>query len=232
MSRFEREDIDENRLPGTLGSATEDLRTTVESEVAKIVAGAEARAAEIEDQALEKASRIEQESERRAQERFTDSRNRVFQMLDEINGIERSVGEAVQSLRAEAERLTDELGKAGAEPFELAEPSPPPPPPEPEDFETDPVEEPAPVEEPPAIDQTVADWNSDGAEPAAHNPEVREMIRQQLMSLAASGRTRADGERMLVRFKQGEQYFDVLDEIYPNDPVPRSGLLRWRKSKG
>ena len=70
MSRFEREDIDETRLPSPLGSATEDLRTTVESEVAKIVAGAEARAAEIEDQALEKASHIEQESERRARERF------------------------------------------------------------------------------------------------------------------------------------------------------------------
>ena len=42
----------------------------------------------------------------------------------------------------------------------------------------------------------------------------------------------AFGERMLLRFKQGEQYFDVLDEIYPNDPVPRTGLLRRRKWKG
>jgi hypothetical protein len=232
MSRFEREDTDEKRLPSPLGSATEDLRTTVESEVAKIVDRAEARAAEIEDQALEKASRIEQESERRAQERFTDSRNRVFQMLDEINAIERSVGEAVQSLRAEAERLTDELSKAGAEPFELAEPPPPPPPPEPEDFEIEPEEQSGPVQEAPAIEQTVADWNSDTAPPAAYDPEAREMIRQQLTSLAASGRTRADGERMLLRFKQGEQYFDVLDEIYPDDPVPRTGLFRRRKSKG
>ena len=147
-------------------------------------------------------------------------------MLDEINALERSVGEAIQSLRAEAEWLTDELSKAGAEPFELAEPSPPPPPPEPNHAE---VEQ---VEEPPMIEETVADWNSGAAEPPADNPEVREMIRQQLMSLAASGRTRADGERMLLRFKQGEQYFDVLDEIYPNDPVPRTGLLWRRKWKG
>ena len=59
--------------------------------------------------------------------------------------------------------------------------------------------------------------------------EVREMIRQQLLSLAEGGRTRADAERMLMRFKQGGQYFDLLDEIYPEEFAGRRGLLRRRK---
>src|SRR5215207_3655844 len=98
MSRFDRDDIDERRLPTSLGTVTEDLRSTIESEVAKIVSRAEARAAEIEDQALEKASRVEQESERRAREVFSDSRERLQQMLAEIDAIDRVVGEAVRSL--------------------------------------------------------------------------------------------------------------------------------------
>src|SRR4051812_6487474 len=64
MGRFEQQDTETTRLPASLGSATDDLRSTVESEVQKIVERAEARASEIEDQALEKASRIERESER------------------------------------------------------------------------------------------------------------------------------------------------------------------------
>ena len=52
MGRIERDDNEERHLPETLGTATEGLRSTVELEVAKIVETAEARAAEIEDQAL------------------------------------------------------------------------------------------------------------------------------------------------------------------------------------
>jgi hypothetical protein len=34
---------------------------------------------------------------------------------------------------------------------------------------------------------------------------------------------------MLLRFRQGEQYFDLLDEIYPDSTPGRRGLLRRRR---
>ena len=233
MARFERDDIEDRRLPTSLGTVTEDLRSTIESEVARIVARSEARAAEIEDQALQKAGRVEQESERRAEEVFRDSRERLQQMIAEIDEIDRAVGDSVSKLRAEAERLSGQIDSARREPF-------------------NPIEtiEPAQIIDPagsaPAAEEPVADAVSAepdaptepelAAEPepqatvAMDDPEVRDMIRQQLLSLAEGGRNRADAERMLLRFRQGEQYFDLLDEIYPEETGSRRGLLRRRKA--
>ena len=73
--------------------------------------------------------------------------------------------------------------------------------------------------------------NQDKAAVDTGDPAVRELIRQQLAGFAESGRTRADAERMLLRFREGEQYFDLLDEIYPGDTPGRRGLLRRRKAR-
>jgi hypothetical protein len=234
MARFEREDTEDRHLPTSLGTVTEDLRSTIESEVAKIVARAEARAAEIEDQALEKAGGIERESERRAEEVFRDSRERLQQMISEIDAIDRVVGDAVRSLRAAAEGLSGQIEGARREPFtpiETIEPSD--------------IIDPASSE--PTAEEHLADAVSaeadgpagpdlaaqpESQEPVAmDDPEVRDMIRQQLLSLAEGGRNRADAERMLLRFRQGEQYFDLLDEIYPEEAGGRRGLLRRRKPR-
>jgi hypothetical protein len=233
MSRFERDEIEARRLPTSLGSATEDLRSTIEAEVSKIVERAESRAAEIESQALDRANRMQEDSERRAREVFHDSRERLQQMLAEIDAIDRVVGDAVRSLRAEAERLSSEIDSARQEPFQPAETI------QPSDIidgaEAAPAaaeqpEEAPPPEPQPAADepepQAAAEAGSDGD----RDPEVRDMIRQQLLSLAEGGRNRADAERMLLRFRQGEQYFDLLDEIYPEDTPSRRGLLRRRKA--
>jgi TolA-binding protein len=209
MGRIERDDNEERHLPETLGTATEGLRSTVELEVAKIVETAEARAAEIEDQALERASRVEQNSQRRLEVAFQDSRQRLEHMLSRIDAVERSLGEAVGSLRAEAEQLTGELNGASTESFSMDEPMPPASEAAPKDASSTPPGTPEPK-----ID-----------------PEIREMIRLQLVSLAEAGRTRADAERMLLRFSHGEQYFDLLDEIYPQSTPGRRGLLRRRKAK-
>ena len=231
MARFER-DIEDRSLPTSLGTVTEDLRSTIESEVAKIVARAEARAAEIEDQALEKAGGIERESERRAEEVFRDSRERLQQMISEIDAIDRVVGDAVRSLRAAAEGLSGQIEGARREPFtpiETIEPS-------------DNID---PASSEPTAEEHLADAVSaeadgpagpdlapESQEPVAmDDPEVRDMIRQQLLSLAEGGRNRADAERMLLRFRQGEQYFDLLDEIYPEEAGSRRGLLRRRKPR-
>ena len=234
MSRFERDEIEARRLPTSLGSATEDLRSTIEAEVSKIVERAESRAAEIENQALDKANRMQQDSERRAREVFHDSRERLQQMLAEIDAIERVVGDAVRSLRAEAERLSGEIDSVRQEPFQPTETI------QPSDIidgaeampaaEEQPDE--APPEEAPPEEQAVAAElePQPDAGAADGDPEVRDMIRQQLLSLAEGGRNRADAERMLLRFRQGEQYFDLLDEIYPEETSSRRGLLRRRKA--
>jgi vacuolar-type H+-ATPase subunit E/Vma4 len=245
MGRFERDEIEARRLPTSLGSATDDLRTTIEAEVAKIVEQAESRAADIESQALDRASRMQQDSERRAREVFHDSRDRLQQMLAEIDAIDRVVSDAIRSLRAETERLTSEIDGARQEPFHAAEPIQPsdiidgalaaPAEEELQEVQPDelPSDEPAelPVDESAATAEPDSEQpSSDGADPEA-DPEVREMIRQQLVSLAEGGRNRADAERMLLRFRQGEQYFDLLDEIYPEEAQGRRGLLRRRKAR-
>jgi hypothetical protein len=238
MSRFERDEIEAKRLPTSLGSATEDLRSTIEAEVARIIERAESRAAEIESQALDRASRMQQDSEQRAREVFHDSRERLQQMLSEIDAIDRVVSDAIRSLRAEAERLSSDIDGARQEPFqppEAIQPSDiidgaaPAAPAENEVEQEQPEAMPAedPEADPEAELQQQAERDSD----AESDPEVREMIRQQLVNLAEGGRNRADAERMLLRFRQGEQYFDLLDEIYPDEASGRRGLLRRRKAR-
>jgi hypothetical protein len=46
------------------------------------------------------------------------------------------------------------------------------------------------------------------------NPVLDDMMRAQIMNMAESGATRADAERFLGRFKLGESYLGMLDEIY------------------
>jgi hypothetical protein len=224
MDRFKRDDeVEAARLPTPLGTATEDLRSTVESEVAKIIERAQARASEIEDQALEKANRIDQSSDRRAREVLEDSRQRIALMLAEVDAIERSVGEAVSSLRAETERLTGRIERAKSEP--LLTPEPPAAAPE---VEAELTGEPGSQNgdaDAPRVTQPESEMPM-----LVSAPEIREMIRQQLLSLAEAGRTRADAQRMLLRFKEGEQFFDLLDEIYPEETPSRRGLLRRRKA--
>lgn len=218
VGQFQRDDSNTSHLPETVGMATEGLRSTIESEVARIVSSAEARAAEIEDQALEKATRVEQNSEHRLERAFEESRDRLMRMLSQIDAAERSLGESVQSLQSEAEELKGDLNRASTEPF--GEEEAPPPPTEPPPVVTQ-AEAPA-VDFPPvpeALSPPVA----------VADPEIRDLIRQQLLALAEGGRTRADAERMLLRFRQGEQYFYLLDEIYPDSAPGRRGLLRRRK---
>jgi hypothetical protein len=248
VGRFERDDSNVAKLPQALGTATEGLRSTIEVEVAKIVGSAEARAAAIKDRAVEKASRIEQESDRREAQAFDDSKMRLAQMFAEIEAVERVVGTAVGTLRAEAEGLAGDLEAAGTQPLEetdppatgdQAEPADAAPAPPEGSAESDVAE--SDVAESDVAESDVAESvhaESDGAESDGEagmaqpsDPEVRELIRQQLLSLAEGGRTRTDAQRMLLRFKQGEQYFDLLDEIYPNEPGGRRGLLRRRKDR-
>jgi hypothetical protein len=233
VSRFERDDIEARNLPPALGTATEGLRSTIEAEVVRIVETAQARATEIEDRALEKSNRFEQGSEHRAAEVFHGSRARIAQMLAQIDAAEAAVRDTVRSLRVEAERITDDLNRAATEPIDVTEPEPEPPPAEPvEEISPEAVTEGAPVPEAEASEEQAASQaETDPAAVETGDPAVRELIRQQLAGFAESGRTRADAERMLLRFREGEQYFDLLDEIFPGETPGRRGLLRRRKAR-
>jgi len=46
------------------------------------------------------------------------------------------------------------------------------------------------------------------------SPMLDDMMRAQIVTLAQNGAPRADAERFLSRFKLGESYIDVVDEIY------------------
>jgi hypothetical protein len=52
------------------------------------------------------------------------------------------------------------------------------------------------------------------AERGGTHAEVERMIVEQVAALHREGRSRAEAERFVMRFKQGEDYFHVLDRVY------------------
>jgi hypothetical protein len=84
----------------------------VDRQIRELVEAAEARAAEIEDQALEKASEIVREAERQAGEIPRVSIERAQSVLAAIDSLESQFGEAARSLRSEAKSLDAELRAA------------------------------------------------------------------------------------------------------------------------
>jgi hypothetical protein len=110
-------------LPGSLGTATEELRSTIEEKLRGIVEAAEARAHEVEDLAIEQALELEQDSERRAKERYETASAESRRMIEAIDAFEREVTEALGSLRGRGEALVAELVSAIA----TEDPEPPAP---------------------------------------------------------------------------------------------------------
>ena len=58
-----------------------------------------------------------------------------------------------------------------------------------------------------------------------------DMMRAQIVTLAQNGAPRADAERFLSRFKLGESYIGVVDEIYSQQEQsgPGSGESKRRR---
>ena len=104
-----RFDPDPTGLPASLDTAAADLRATIEEKLLGIVEAAEARAHEIEDQALEQALEVEQDTERKAQERYDTAAAEAQRMIEAIDAFEREVTEALSSLRGRGEKLVAEL---------------------------------------------------------------------------------------------------------------------------
>ena len=226
MGRFDREDTE--GLPASLGSATEELRASVERQVREIVESAEQRASAIEDSALERAAQVERESQDSAKELFHTSVERSDRMLEAIDALEREIGAVIGLLREEAERLASEL-RAGKVSHDV-QPA----------FNELVAEQ---ADEEPASAETFSEPEFEDEEaPIGVNggsPEVRDMIHQQISNLRETGKPREDAQRFLLRFKHGESYLNMLDEIYGPDeeaeePTPsasRRRRLRRRRAK-
>jgi hypothetical protein len=217
MGRFEREDSPEG-VPPTVGTATQDLRETVEAKLHEIVEAAEARAHEIEDRALEQALEIEQDSERRARTRFESSSERSAEMVQAIDAFEREVVESLRTLRERAAALASELG------FE----TPTAPAPE--------QQEPVAVTE--TVEAEIAEPEHEEAAPEAEAPEAemvaapddaREDVRKQILDLFMSGKPRVEAERLLGRIEDGSRYIDLLDEVYEPRAETQQGSSRRRR---
>ena len=205
MGRFDREEHRKQQaaaLPSALGTATQDLRATVEEKLREIVEAAEARAHEIEDSALEQALEIEQKAEQKAGRRFETSTERAQQMVAAVDAFEREVRDALRTLRAKGEALGIELGAM------------PPRPPATDGAVADAPTE-TPAEEAGSTEPVAAE--ADGAIGESAAPEatgadlVREGVRKQILDLFMAGRPRAEAERMLGRIEDGSRYTDLLE---------------------
>ena len=234
LGRFDRENAGEGTggLPAALGTATQDLRATVEEKLREIVEAAEARAHEIEDRALEQALEIEQDSEQKAQRRFQSSSERAAQMITAIDAFEREIAAAFSTLRKQGEALAIELGaQPPAAPPEAPENEAPAggdargrrhrlprrPPPDRPWRQTTATEAPAPT-------TTEAPAKSD----AATTDLVREDVRKQILGLFMAGKPRAEAERMLGKIEDGGRYIDLLDEVYEGRSETQQGSRRRR----
>jgi hypothetical protein len=250
VSRFDRDTIGIEGLSASLDSATEEIRATVERQLREIVAMAEQKAAQIEERALENAAQTERESMRKRDEMFETGVNRAYRMLEAIDALEAGIAAVIGTIRNEGENLTAEL-----EAVRTAASSSPGPAAEaeastvesgemlesdeiPAESHAAAIDEGAPE---PVIDKGSPEYDlptresfpdtqaGDEPGPGVGNPEVRDMVRLQLVTLFQSGKPRVDAERFLRRFRDGDRFRDLLEEIYDQEEEPGPSASRRRR---
>jgi hypothetical protein len=227
MGRFDREDSPSG-VPSSLGTATQDLRATVEEKLREIVEAAEARAHEIEDRALAQALEVEQDSERKARERFQSSTEQAEQMLAAIEAFEQEVMQSFRTLREKGEALAVELlGRTPDAP--VAEPPGEETPAlDAPTVEAEAIEAPAAHESEIVADEPAAEAASPTVAETTVPDEAREGVRRRILDLFLAGEPRAEAERMLGRLEDGGRYIDLLDEVYEGRAETQQGSRRRR----
>jgi hypothetical protein len=211
LSRFDREDAP-GGVPPSIGTATQDLRATVEEKLRDIVEAAEAQAHEIEDRALVQALEIEQDCKEKARERFQSSIAQAEQMVAAIDAFEHEIGAALHALRQHGEALAIELGTRAPQ----APASPP--------IEEHPAAEAHAVEEAVA---KLAEPSPPVAEPVSPE-DAREGVRRRILDLFLAGKPRVEAERMLGGIEDGGRYTDLLDEVYESRTETQQGTSQRR----
>jgi hypothetical protein len=231
MARFDQHDTAARNLPVPLDVATNELESFVERHVREIIEAARERAGKIEREAADRAGglereaadragrverdaaewadRVKREAEQRAQELFDESFKRAWRILDGIDLLESGVGDLIGALRAEMEGFAADLGSASPAEGQAKRP----------------------LEQSSSTTRSVDAFEQrDG-----NHAEVEQMIIEQVATMFHEGRSRADAERLVMRFKKGEHYLHVLDQFYSPDaagsvppPLPEdSDRGRW-----
>jgi hypothetical protein len=226
LARFERQEATDVRLAETLGAATEQLRAAVEREAVEIVSKAREQAASIEEAARQSAAETERQARARADEasaRADEARasqaDRIARLLEDVDAMEERMQAMFGDLRRRLSGELEDIRGPSSQPHDpIADPGPPA-------WNgageastgSEPVEQPNPL----GTDQAMAfsrpvplsvATEVDAA--TERNPVLDDMMRAQLMNMVESGSTRADAERFLGRFKLGESYLGMLDEIF------------------
>jgi hypothetical protein len=184
MARFDRK-AEASKDSTSLDAATRDLQSFVEHEVQEILDAAVSRAEQIEREATRRAKQTTQDAVRKSEALLKEAFTRAWRILDGIDLLENGVGDMIAALRAEMESFAADLGSSnGAGPARRP---------------------PAGTLSTPAYGEPTVDGN---------HLEVEEMIVEQVAALHRQGRPRAEAERLVMRFKQGQDYLHVIDRIY------------------
>jgi hypothetical protein len=64
------------------------------------------------------------------------------------------------------------------------------------------------------------EWTKDGLQGSTGcHPVVEDLISKQVAAMKERGQSRAEAERLVLRFQGGRNYLHVVDEIYPPGEV-------------
>jgi len=202
------------RIPPSLGSAAEELRTNVERQVQEIVEAAdrraqqtigeaERRAEEIEAAALRRARESEEGAGRQARRVFVDAEQRVSSLLASLDALEARIGSAIADMRRAGEGLAAEIRRA--------------------------TPDSGPEVSDPELREQLLGGGSPEIPAGGELPASEEAVREHLIKMRDEGRSRQQAARSLLEFKRGD-HLHLLDEVYPPEPEPekRRGLLRRR----
>jgi hypothetical protein len=228
LARFERQEATDDRLADTLGAATEQLRAALEREAVEIVSKAREQAASIEEAARQSAAEVEQqaraknaeaeEASARAEEARASQTDRIARLLEDVDAVEERMQAMFGDLRRRLSGELEDIQGPSQHHDPIADPEPPA---SNGAGEASTGAEPLARPNPPGTDQAMAfsrpvplsvATEVDAA--TERNPVLDDMMRAQIVNAAESGTTRADAERFLGRFKLGESYLGMLDEIY------------------
>ncbi len=245
MARFEGQEGSDDRLGGTLEAAARELRAALEREAGEVMSRAREEAASVEQDALRKAEEIESEARARAAQADASVRaaqraqsDRIAELIHDVDALEERICEMVGDLRGRLTSAIEDtrtpLPEAGGEAEdrlpaaengrirgsgaeEAGEPQSPEREPERVSEREQPVAFSGPVPLSVATEMDAATQRS---------PMLDDMMRAQIVTLAQNGAPRADAERFLSRFKLGESYIGVVDEIYSQRGAVRAGVRR------
>jgi len=212
------------------------------SKAAQAEEEARSKAVKTEEEARAQAARIEHEAHVKAEEARSVESDRIARLALAVDALEERMLAALGDLRrqleaaAPAEAVAEPSRENGAAP---AEPEAPAPAAE-QVAEAEEAPEAERVPEPKAaaghatafpraIPLSVATEVDSATE---RNPVLDDMMRAQIESMRENGDSREDAERFLGRFRLGESYVGVLDEIYPRDEGNRtSGQERGKRRR-